>query len=349
MATGNDRYYTSNMNLGLSNQVLVWVSVGGFTVIFIVLGYLLIKVPQYETSVRRRNPNDPSPIELLPNLRGEDYDEALLHADVSILNRAQRRARAKLQMKKRRRLDTAIPRQNALIHQDPMDMGGIAEDDHDIHDMVRNDQQDQHEEEMNEDDEVEGEEEPINENQILRHSVTRKERQKNAKYQEREERKIYERMRQEKSRLMDEALSREKREKEKAAAEMQERLVHQRKERAREDQERRRLMFFQHQNASSKDVSMTVEDFAQFLRVHKRISLVEMAIELSVSTGELVERVRQLEDEDRIPMPGVFDEKHEYYTLVSRDDMKAIIQRLEETGPISLSSFGKECGEILNQ
>jgi predicted DNA-binding protein (UPF0251 family) len=145
--------------------------------------------------------------------------------------------------------------------------------------------------------------------------------------------------------MIDEALSREKREKEKAAWEEQERLAQQRKERMITEQERKRMMFVPHDN-HSKDTSMThmtVEDFVKLLLEQEQISIDEMANRMSVSTNDVVDRIRQLEDEDRIPIPGIFDKSYAYYTVVGHDDMRSIITRLEESGPMSLSTFREEC------
>lgn len=341
--------YTSKMSLGFSNQVLVWVSAGGFTVIFIILGYFLIKIPANETGDRnRRHPNDPSRVDLL-GLRGEEYDDALLQANVSTLNRAQRRARAKLQMKKYRRLETAVPRQNVPLRE-PID----AEHDDVIQNFDRNNNQDPQGEDWNQeiDDDmrIEGDEGgQRNENSIVRISSTlsRKERQKLAKVQEREERRAYENMRRENARVLDEELSRKKREKERTAHDEQVILAQQRKEMAIADQERKRMMFVQDEN-HTKDSSMTVEDFIKLLSEQKRISVVEMANRLSVSVSDLVDRLRELEDDDRMAITGIFDKNHEYYTLLSHDDMRSIITRLEESGPISLSSFSEVCQNILS-
>jgi len=327
--------FTSQVNLGISSHALAWISVVGFTLIFMVLGYLFIKIPKHETG--QRHLDDPLNNSII-DIRGHDYDEALLHADVSTLNRAQRRARAKLQMKKHRRLDSVAPRQNVERIED------VHEND-EIH-RIDNNQDENSDQEGDDDvDEFDGD------GQIVVQNLTRKERQRLAKFQEREERRMYEQLRREKSRLMDETLSREKREKEKAALEEQEKLLRQRKLMALAEQERKRLLFVYPGKCSkdNKDQSMTIEAFVNLIVEEKRIDVKKMAHQLSVSTSDLIDRIRQLEDEDSLPLPGIFDRDYDFYYLMSNDDIRSVITALETSGPMSLSSFRDACQSILSR
>ena len=77
---------------GFSNAALLYISIGGFSLVGMMLYGMILRKSDREEEKDDGNPN-------------RSYEEALDDADVRTLNRAQRRARAKNRMKKNRRID----------------------------------------------------------------------------------------------------------------------------------------------------------------------------------------------------------------------------------------------------
>lgn len=303
---------------GLSNLTLLIISLNGLTVIFIALIILCHRAPAHDDHVLLGQEADGN----LP------YEQALQDADVSLLNRAQRRARAKLLMKKSRRLDpsaagTAVGAANIAPGADP---------------IVRRPGQEMEERVVVD---------PLEENEIInRQGVenvhvrtrrvisSRRERQKAAKEIERMERaanmeqiRIHQKEREEMEKEMKQRLQMEKRN----------RMEREREEMIKEKYRHWKYMFPE----TDLDVRITVKEFLQELETNPVVCLEETAEEFQVSVDDLVRRLRELEEDGRIPH-GIWNRPRGEYMYIGTTTMKHIANFIKNQGAVTLNDLKRE-------
>jgi hypothetical protein len=291
---------------GLSNSILLVLSLSGITVVFIALLIICIKSPAQ---------SDDEEEEMI------NYDQALQEADVATLTRAQRRARAKLLMKKNRRLANNGPAPRP-------DPGGIGQ-------QVMNNAQG-------------GEERLVAgapgalilNNTPERPKLTRKQRQKAAKELERAERKANEEQIRIQKRCQDE--DRQKR----ATIQQNKKLqaAVDKKERLEREFRAWKYMFPE----SDLDTRVTVKEFVEELHVNPMISLEETAEEFSVSVLDLIRRLEEIEGDGRIGH-GIFNIDEGEYVYVNKECMNRIVKYIHEEGKVSLDDLAKEMSRIVTE
>lgn len=198
-----------------------------------------------------------------------DYDELLDRADVATLNRAQRRARAKNIMKRQRRM--AAPAA-----------------------VVGNEQEDAPHEPHSEDDEP-----------LVHHSLTRKERQKAAKMAEVKERRLFDEQRRQMQLEAQEAAKKEKKERERIEAERaeQEKKLRLKEEQDYESSQRKKYNTFL--ESSNGETTMSVRDFCVHVEQSKVVSIDELADQFQRPSVQVAERIQELVDDCRLT--GVID------------------------------------------
>lgn len=297
---------------GLSNFSLLLISLNGLTVIVIILIIICHRAPsqEYHSSLQQNNQDN------IP------YEQALEDADVSLLNRAQRRARAKLLMKKSRRLDTG-----GIIGTAAGGGEHVQE-----HDHVPNHDNDH----------------PIgqhNENAEQGHRIilTRKERQKVAKQIERMERHANsERARQQQQQ---EQTMYELKQQKLQMAQLQQMEKEKRYNLEKERQNLHRVYMFPDTDL---DTRVTIDEFIKELEVDPIISLEETAEEFQVSQQDLVHRLQELERDGRIPH-GIWNRQRGEYLYVGENTMDRMAHYIMEQGAVSLTDIRKELLRCIQQ
>jgi len=333
---------------GLSSKTIIAISISGFIILFTTLAIIVkasFRPDNRERDGALRNQQD-------NKNDTEEYERALEDADVSTLNRAQRRARAKHRMKKNRRL---------APHEQPQPANPPPQPGQDN----QNDEQQQIPlpqilappplaEYVEEGDNASS-------GGIIKKRSSRKERQRAAKAEERRERLEYveERKRQvlimEQKRNVDENKTDEKDRQEKLQ------LIEIEKKEALEREYREwHLMFppsihLTH-NENDDDAIMdsdssqpeTVEQFLSNLYAEKRISLAQTAQRHSVSITTVRRRLKQLEEEGRLQHHGIFDEVRGEYIVVTSEDMEELARYIEEVGCVTLEMVRSHLMKVLD-
>ena len=299
---------------GFSNSTLLLIALNGLTIIFFSLLFICQKSPQGTQDANEDGAG------------GINYDQALQDADVATLNRAQRRARAKLIMKKNRRLVEEVwhAGEGQIVV-----AGEDAHDHHAAHDHAAHAPPPA-------DEQVEDGQPSMALNDGPKPS--RKERQKAAKELERIERKgneqqrrIIQSLHQEEERQIREMIQQEK--KEQAALDEKNKL--EKECRARE------YMF-----PDSDLVRVTVKEFIEELEGDPVLSLQDTAEEFAVSVGVLVERLEELESEGRI-CHGILNLERDEYVYVNGDCMARIAMFVKDKGCVSLEDVAGELAQIV--
>ena len=306
-----------SMEIGFSNETLLITSLLGFTLLFASLACLCHFSPSQAKYDERDGANDDDD--------GDNYDRLLEDADVSTLNRAQRKARAKLLMKKKRKKHNN--------NNNEQQQGG----DDGVVNAADVDEQQEHNE--------------INEGQDQGQtsSLSRKERQKAAKEEERLYRREYEEIR--KLKIKDEMERREA--KEQRLKEKKE-LVELEKQKAQEEElQSWKYMFggssstaVRRKDDESNRMTVTVDEFVKELNETQVIKLNDTAIKFQVSVEELVDRLKQLEEEGRIEH-GIIDTKRKIYFSVDQATMKQISELIKEKEAVTLDDITKEVTRII--
>ena len=306
---------------GLSNFSLLLISLNGLTIIFIVLIIICHRSPQEDSILRRRHDQE---------LQQEHvaYEQALQDADVSLLNRAQRRARAKLLMKKSRRLDAAAD----------------AVDNHHGNDGHVHAEEDEHE------DDARGNLVPVMDggddhrnNHVVQgqvqqqrgHVVSRKERQRMAKDIERVERAAHAQQ------IRIHQMEREEMEREQRKRWQMEKTEKMERERLElmEKEYRQQTYMFPQTNLDCK--IGRVQDFLQELERNPVISLEETAEKFHVTREDLVRRLQELEGDGRIPH-GILNLERGEYMYIGEKTMKHISNFITDRGAVTLSDVKEE-------
>lgn len=310
---------------GLSNFSLLVISLNGLTVVVIVLIIICHRISHDE---------DDSQNSFLQGGGGQEnipYEQALQDADVSLLNRAQRRARAKLLMKKSRRLVDA-----------PIDTGAVAAAavDADDHGHDQND---------NGDNRIVVPREANNPalqdaNTVHRPQgprLSRKERQKAAKEMERMERiaNVQQIQHIQKQREQQEKFKRQQMQ----MAKLQ-KLQQDKKEMEEKEYLHRMYMF----PDTDLDTRVTVEEFLEELEMNPVISLEETAEEFHVSQEDLVFRLQELERDGRIPH-GILNRTRGEYVYIDTNTMNKIAEFILDKGVVSLRDIRGELLSYIHQ
>lgn len=328
---------------GLSSASIIAISISGFIIVFTTLAilYKFSSNPddkQRDRARRHQQDNDND---------AADYERALEDADVSKLNRAQRRARAKNRMKKNRRL--APHRQPQPANPQPN----------------QDDGQPQHGEqlppaqiaapqppaEIVEDYDNDGSGGANGE------WLSRKERQRVAKAEERRERLLYVEERKQQIFIQEQKLSKDRknqeereRENERDSKERNDRLEMEGKLALEREYREWNLMFppSTHDERSHTDDDTvigsgdsdysqceTVQQFLAKLYTVKRISLAKTAEQYSISIPSLRRRLTQLEKEGRIHHCGIIDETRGEYVVVTSEDMEKLARYIQQVGCVT--------------
>ncbi len=296
---------------GFSNSTLLIISLTGFTVLFALLAFLCHVSPADAHNDDEENDQI-------------NYDKLLEDADVSTLNRAQRRARAKLLMKKNRRL--VVPDSQARPEEGQRQ-------------QVDNDMQRQIiilDREENDVGDGDGEDDDAN---VVDRTPkpSRKERQKAAKELERAERKANEEQRKRQI-LYEQDLRRTK---EKSMKETKERVELERKEKSERDFIEWKYMFPPSNPELEDDFGVSVKEFLQELQSKQSLCLSETADRFSVSIDHLVRRIQKLEDDGRI-FHGIMNIENDSYILVTTDCFRRVKDLIDTKGSVSLTEIAGE-------
>lgn len=242
-----------------------------------------------------------------------DYDEALQEADVALLTRSQRRARAKLLMKKSRRLGNNNP---AIENrQAPFDII-------------------QHAGER-----IDGEPNAFDLNNAVKGpALTRKQRQRAAKELERTERKANDEKVRNQKRLEDE----ERQVRAKMQQDKKSQAAVNQKERSDREFREWKYMF----PDSDLDTNVTVKEFVEELQINPIISLEETSEEFSVSVVDLSRRLRQLECDGRIGL-GIFNADEDLFVYINHQFMESTAKMISSAGKISLREFAQRISPMV--
>lgn len=297
---------------GFSNKTLLLISLNGITIVVIALIFLCQRAPRSD----EEEDNIP-------------YDQALQEADVSLLNRAQRRARAKLIMKKNRRLvnddvnldNDPNPHAGALVALQDAAVEAPDDDDDDNRGNFRN----------------------IRFPHIAAAprgpQLSRKERQKAAKELERMERKANE----EQIRLQKQHQEEDRQIRTMVQLEKKQQAEIEKKE--QQDREFREWKFMF--PAADLDTKVTVKEFVEELDVDPVISLQETAEEFNVTIDALVERLEQLEKEGRI-CHGILNRNRDEFIYISPANMVNIAAFIQEKGAVTIGDLKRSLPQIID-
>ena len=315
--SGEPAYTSSITGVAMSNQSLVIISTVGFGFLGLAMYFVLrqLSATAEENEIEER-----------------DYDEILEQSDVAMLNRAQRRARAKYRMKNTRR--AAVPGQQQLVANEgdgPEVGGGEGEIDG-----------------------GEGNNGDVSANANL----SRKERRLAAKQQEREERKAYA----EEARLYREKKNRMSDDKRNTSEENNKKLIAKElsiedifPQRANKDDALSEYLFWEtimkkmkqemetNDNDDDDDIRIpkmvTIHDFVERLKQTGSVSVASLAEEFGITVPEALEELESMNQQHGII--GVLDSKGNF-VYVSLDMIKEAIKIGQEAGrvecPISIGT-----------
>jgi hypothetical protein len=296
--TGNPFGKNAEIGVGFSDAVLVAASVTGF---------LIMATTVYSLIVMRLKSSKEVAKEELAG--GNGYEQQLAHADVSTLNRTQRRARARAIMKQERR---------ALVNVDNPDA----------------------EPEIGSDDE--GSEDGETVNPTNNRPLSRKERQRAAKATEKEERRVLEDERREQQKKAQDDAQKQKREKERQDALKQEaaRLLEKRQK------EKLKIVEFEAWKAflSSPKRSQSVQEWIDEMKDRRTVLTTEIATSFELPEEKVVQRIQELIKEGRVA--GVM-EGNSRFIFIAEDELHSIAESLIERGVLSLSDVAAVCNDEL--
>jgi len=300
-----------DIGVGFSDGALLIVSMLGFAMLAVSL-YSIFLIRLKSAKYLEGNENEGEEI---------DYDERLDKADVSTLNRAQRRARAKNRMKKQRRIT-------------PTGADAAAPPEGEIHNTIRNGRENQAIQDANEDADADA-------NKL---NMSRKERQKAAKSIEREERRLFEEKRREiqqdsERRQLVEKKERERRE---VVNKEEERCLREREQQERKQVEHTEWKTFIRNEEREHEIS--VREFVSEVKSQKVVRVGDIAERYRVSPQQISARIKELQDSNRIN--GVLDE-HGRFVYIGPNEMKAVADIVRQKGRISLADLAIEIAELV--
>jgi hypothetical protein len=295
--TGNPFGNNAEIGVGFSDAVLIAASVTGFVIMATTVYSLIV--------MRLKSSKEVAKEELAG---GNGYEEQLAHADVSTLNRTQRRARARAIMKQQRR---------ALVNTDHLDA------------------------EMGSDDEGSEDGETVNPTNN-RAQLSRKERQRAAKATEKDERRVLEDERLEQQKQAQDDAQKQKREKEREDARKQE-AARLSEKKQKEEQE---IAEFEAWKAflSSPKRSQSVQEWIDEMKDRRTVLTTEIATSFELPEEKVVQRIQELIKDGRVA--GVM-EGNGRFIFISEDEMHSIAESLIERGSVSLTDVAAVCNETL--
>ena len=286
------------VNVGVSDAVLLVVSGIGFVMLAATVYSIII------TKLKSSQEIDDDENDL-------NYDEKLANADVSTLNRAQRRARAKHIMKQQRRIAPTTTGE-----------GG------------------------NDNGEQEGQD--AHEVAALQHAadshLSRKERQNLAKAAEKKERALFEEERRREQKEAQQAAQREKKERERLMA-----IQAEMDRKARQEQRQAEEVAAYEQWKSflaSPDGSSTlsVQEWVRELEQNRTVSLDELAERFQTQRKDVVDRIQELLASSRIT--GIL-EKDGRFVYISKEEMSSIASFIQTQDKVSLKEVAEQTRKII--
>jgi hypothetical protein len=245
---------------------------------------------------------------------GESYDQSLTHADVSTLNRAQRRARARAIMKQQRRAEVA-PEPTAT-EEEADEVAGLVEDIEDIDD----------------------DDDTVNAGMTSHLGESRKERKKAAKMAEKEERRFMGAERQQQQKEVQETAQAQKREKLRQHTRKQEsqrRLDLLTKLENEKLEQKAWTTFF-----SSSNEYQSVEDWIDEMKEKRSIKIEDIANKFDVSPNNVVARIKELIKQERAAGVLEGDGRFIYF---SEEELQAIAETIKDAGSVSAADVASIC------
>jgi hypothetical protein len=300
---GNPFGKNAEIGVGFSDAALLAASVTGF---------VMLATTVYSIIVMRLKSS--KEVEKDAVAGGDAYAEQLTHADVSTLNRAQRRARARAIMKQQRR---------AAIQEDP------SEHEVEVEFVVESDA------EVEDDGEAE---KPSNNRNT--NTLSRKERQRIAKATEREERHLLEKERREHQKQLEEEAQKKKREKEKEDARKHEEALL--LEKAQTELEEISALEAWYTFLSSPKRSQSVQEWIDEMKDRRTVLTKEIATSFALPVEKVVERLEELVKEGRVP--GVM-EGGGRFVYISDKELQSIADTMIERGSVSLTDIAAICNQ----
>lgn len=314
------------INVGASDAVLLTISIIGFAMLIVTIYSIII--------LRLKSAE-----EINEEEKDLSYDERLANADVSTLNRAQRRARARHLMKQQRRIDGNVGDgagdvppaggggvdDDGVVDRGAVDGGGLAQ--LAIADVAGPN---------------------VNNSGNIR-QLSRKERQKAAKAAEREERRLFEEDRRRQQQEAQAVAQREKKEREKRQAERAEieRLARQVQRETEEQTAYEEWKMFLASPDGSKKIS--VLEWIQELETSSSTSRIVYVQDLSnrfhVPSETVIGRIQQLIQAGRIA--GILDCKDQSFLYITWEEMETIASYVRNQDEISLDQLAKKSKELL--
>jgi hypothetical protein len=299
------------ITVGVSDKIILAVSV---------VGFIMLSMTMYSIIIMRLKTAE----EVAEAEGGLTYDEKLANADVSTLNRAQRRARARHIMKQQRRV--------APLH------GGAAEvnNEGDENPDLQQQQQQQQQQPLL----------AIGADPTQQQHLSRKERQKAAKAAEKEERGLFEETRKKQQLEAQEAAQREK--KERASLAEQQAEEERRTRQAQRQQEELATYHVWKTFLASPDPSKTlsVKDWIQELETTTReVNINQVAGRFETSESVVVARIQDLLKTSRIT--GIWEEGNERFIYVPPQDLDTLASFIQTQDVLSLGQLAMAYDEII--
>jgi hypothetical protein len=240
-----------------------------------------------------------------------DYNEKLANADVSTLNRSQRRARARHLMKQRRRVTPANPAENEDRRARPEEQLLLAEEEENMVDPS------------------------------IRH-LSRKERQKSAKVAEKEERHLFEEDRRLQQRAAQEEAQRQKKDRERlqAGRAEEERKLRQEQKEAQEiaDFEEWKTLLA----SPDRSKKLSVHDWIESLKKKRVVHVDDLASEFHMTSVKVTQRIQLLLDSARVAGVLESDGRFIYFSQDEMSSVSEFIQHQEKVSPQEVSSYCEE-------
>jgi hypothetical protein len=329
-----------NISVGVSDAVLLFVSS---------IGFIMLAGTIYSIILTRLK----SAKQIEEMEQDLDYNQQLANADVSTLNRAQRRARARHIMKQQRRI---APAPTAGAPGNPAAPGAMEDDDNDNDNDNRNNnallairgvQDDDREDDDNEEDDDDGQD------QSLHRHLSRKERQKAAKAAEKEERRLFEADRQKQQRAAQETAQREKKLREQRQAEHvedQRRLrLEQKKEQEQKEFEKWKL-FLASVDGTTRTV--LVADWISHLEKargvkNRTVQLDSLAKEYGLPLTTVQQRIQELVDVGRVT--GIFEADRQIFIYITQGELRDMAKIIQGEDQVTLQYISMVATELMDQ
>jgi DDRGK domain len=330
-----------NINVGVSDAFLLFVSS---------IGFIMLAGTMYSIILTRLK----SAKEIEQMEQDLDYNQQLANADVTTLNRAQRRARARHIMKQQRRI---APAPTVAAPGNPAAAAEMEADENDDDNDNRNNNNallairggqddDEEEDDDNEEDDDDGQD------QSLHRHLSRKERQKAAKAAEKEERRLFEGDRQKQQRAAQETAQREKKLREQRQAEHAEdqRRLRLEQKKVQEQTEFEKWNVF----LASVDGTRTVlvaDWISQLEKVrgvkNRTVQLSSLAKEYGLPVTTVQQRIQELVDVGRVN--GIFEADRQMFIYVTQGELWDMAKIIQGKDQVTLQYISMLATELMDQ